>query len=176
MVSAQSIHNLTSVFERVARAAILRSPDDSWELVAAAPPTGKGEQLLVITTSSFGFRLLTIFQVPDTEANRAYFLPPGAQGPLLDGFAEIVNLCCGALNREFGAAFPQLAMSVPCSLSAECLEYLGHLAPAHIQRLSVSINNTVSVSVTLCICCSAPIEIPLPAAAAAQANGELEMF
>jgi len=64
VVSAQSIHNLTSVFERVARAAILRSPDDSWELVAAAPPAGKGEQLLVITTSSFGFRLLTIFQVP----------------------------------------------------------------------------------------------------------------
>jgi hypothetical protein len=177
VVSAQSIQNLTNVFERAARATILRSPDDTWEIIPEPAVAVKGDRLMIITTSSFAFRLLTIFHVADNEANRAYFLPAGADaGTLQEGFAEMVNMCCGALNREISTVFPHLGMSVPSSLSAECIDYLPQLNPEHTSRFTVSINGTVKVDVTLCMCCSTPIDIPVTLAAPVQAVGELEMF
>jgi len=91
---------LVSVFERCARASLLRSQDDLFEISSAPAASAAGGSLLIITTSSFAFRLLTIFHVDDNEANRGYFVPAGSGLSLQDSFAEVANLCCGALNRE----------------------------------------------------------------------------
>jgi hypothetical protein len=163
------------VFERAARSTILRSQEDAWEITTGAAAATIRDPLMVITTSSFAFRLLTIFQLADNEANRAYFLPEGAGGTLQEGFAEVVNLCCGALNREISTIFPHLAMSVPSRLSAQCIEYLPQLKPEYTSRFTVSINGAVKVDITLCMCCSAAIDIPA-LAAVEQTGGELEMF
>jgi hypothetical protein len=180
VLSDQSRQNLIEVFERAARASLLRSEEHSWNISreaanAAAAPAGSGP-LLVITTSSFRFRLLTIFSVPDSEANRAYFIPAGSELTIHEGFAEVANLCCGALNREISNIYSHLAMSVPSRLSSECLGHLTVLAPAFISRSLISINGTVQVGVTLCMCCTAPVEIPALTVAAEQASGALEMF
>ena len=175
MFSAQSKQNLTAVFERAARATILRSQEDSWEITREPPSATAGDPLMVITTSSFAFRLLTIFQLADNDANRAYFMPAGAGDSLQEGLAEVVNLCCGALNREIAGIFPHLAMSVPSRLSAACIEYLPQLKPEFTSRLTVSINSAVKVDITLCMCCSAATDIP-PLAAVEQASGELEFL
>lgn len=176
MLSAQSRQNLADVFERAARSTILRSPEDALQITAEPSTATAGDPLLVITTSSFAFRLLTLFHVADNDANRAYFLPAGAGGTLQEGFAEVVNLCCGAFNREISAVFPHLAMSVPSRLSAQCIDYLPQLKPEYTSRFTVSINGTVKVDVTLCMCCSAPVDIPVTLAAPGQTSGELEMF
>jgi hypothetical protein len=176
--SEQSRQNLAGVFERAARSTMVRSQEDVCEI--AREPAGAAasstDPLLVITTSSFNFRLLTIFQVSDTAANRAYFLPAGAGCTIQEGFAEVANLCCGALNREISLVYPHLAMSVPSRLSPECLEYLAQLNPEYTSRFTVSINTTAKLAVTLCMCCTAPVDIPMGAATAGQSNGELEMF
>jgi hypothetical protein len=179
VLTDQSRQNLIEVFERAARSSMLRSEEHSWDIsreaANAAAPAGSGP-LLVITTSSFRFRLLTIFSVPDSEANRAYFIPAGSGLTIHEGFAEVANLCCGALNREISNIYPHLAMSVPSRLSSQCLGHLTELEPAFISRSMISINGTVQVGVTLCMCCTAPVEIPVLTVAAEQASGELEMF
>jgi hypothetical protein len=177
--SEQSRQNLAGVFERAARSTMVRSQEDVCVIArepAGAAAAATGDPLLVITTSSFNFRLLTIFQVSDTDANRAYFVPTGAGCTLQEGFAEVANLCCGALNREISLVYPHLAMSVPSRLSPECLEYLAQLNPEYTSRFTVSINTTAKLAVTLCMCCTAPVDIPLGVATAAQSSGELEMF
>jgi hypothetical protein len=79
------------------------------------------------------------------------------------------------LNREISSAFPHVAMSVPCRLNAQCLEYLPQLKPEYTSRFTVAINGAVKVDITLCMCCSAAIDIPA-LAAVEQTSGELEMF
>jgi len=176
LFSDQSRRGLVSVFERCARASLLRSQDDLFEISSAPAASAAGGSLLIITTSSFAFRLLTIFHVDDNEANRGYFVPAGSGLSLQDSFAEVANLCCGALNREIAPCFPHLAMSIPCRLSARCLEHLPQLNPDYTAGFKININSAASIGVTLCMCCTAAVEIPMTLTAVQQSSGELEMF
>jgi hypothetical protein len=177
LFSDQSRQGLVSAFERCARASLVRSPDDVIEISPApTAATLAGDPLLLITTSSFSFRLLTIFHVEDNEINRAYFVPAAAGVSLQDGFAEMANLCCGALNREMAPCFPHLAMSIPSRLSARCLEHLPQFQPECVARFSININSAVRIGVTLCMCCTAAVEIPITLSSVQQSSGELEMF
>ncbi len=178
MLSDQSRQGLTNAFERAARATIVRSQDDVCEIMAEPDAIAAigADPLLVITISSFAFRLLTLFHVADNDANRAYFVPAGASCTLQEGFAEVANLCSGALSREMSPIFPHLAMSIPSTLNAQCIDSLAQLKPEYTSRHTVAINSTVQVTVTLCMCCSAPVDIPATIVQAQAASGELEIF
>jgi hypothetical protein len=131
--------------------------------------------VLVITTSSFAFRLLTLFRVPATQENREYY--GGAPDVKMDAtFAEVANLCCGALNRELASDFPHLGMSIPYSLGAQCLANLDELKPQFVSRHDITINGSVRLEATLCICCSVPVQLAAPSQAMAASTGELELF
>jgi hypothetical protein len=176
LFSDQSRQGLVSMLERCLQASLVRSQDDVLEISATAAAAAGGGFLFMITTSSFSFRLLTLFHVADNETNRAYFVPANPGVSLQEGFAEVVNLCCGALNREIAACFPHLAMSIPCLLSTRCLEHLPQLKADYIGRFTININSAVEVGVTLCMCCTAPVEIPMLHNSVQQSSGELEMF
>jgi len=177
LMTEQSKQEMVHAFLRAAKAGLLRSPDDALDLqpitqpLAAAP----GDKVLVITTSSFAFRLLTMFQVPATAENREYY--GGAPDVEIEStFAEIANLCCGALNRELANDFPHLGMSIPFALGAGCLANLDELKPEHVCRYGITINGSVRLEATLCICCSAPVQIAARSQAMAASTGELELF
>lgn len=176
MFSDQSRQGLINVFERCARSSLVRSPDDVCDISLKLAAEPVGDTLLLITTSSFSFRLLTMFHVADNEANRAYFVPVAGGVSLQESFAEMANLCCGSLNREIAPCFPHLAMSVPSRLSSRCLEHLAQLKPDCVERFSININSAVRVGVTLCMCCTAAVEIPMMLSSVQQSSGELEMF
>jgi hypothetical protein len=177
-MNENSKQGMGQAFLRAAKAGLLRSPDDVLDaqpiahgIVNSAP----GETVLVITTSSFAFRLLTLFQVPATRENRQYYGgAPDAKMAMT--FAEIANLCCGALNRELVNAFPHLGMSIPYELGAQCLANLDELKPEHVIRYGITINGSVRLEVTLCICCSAPVQLEPRSEATAASTGELELF
>ena len=177
LFSEHSRQGLTSTLERCARSTLVRSENAVCQI--ALEPAGtvlRGDPLVVITTTSFAFRLLTMFHVDDTEANRAYFVPTGSTLTLQEGFAEFANLCCGALNRELSPLYPHLAMSIPCTLRAQCIEHLPQLKPEYTSHFTVTIDDSVKVGVTLCMCCSAAVEIPVQLNTVQQTSGELEMF
>ncbi len=129
----------------------------------------------MITTSSFAFRLLIMFHVSATPETRAYY-GAGSDAGMQTAFAEIANLCCGALNRELVRDFPHLGMSIPYFLSGQCMGCLDELKPDHVSHYGITVNGSVQLTATLCICCSAPVEIAARLHAVAETTGELELF
>jgi hypothetical protein len=178
VLSEQTKQSIEQAFHRSLRASLTRAPED---VCAIAPVSGSGEVgqpgeiLLVVTLSSFVFRLLTLFQVGADAATRAYYVSV-AQQSLDEAFREFANMCCGALNRELSQQIPHLAMSIPYFLSSQCLEFLGELRPSFLSRSAVTINDSVRLQVTLCMCCSAAVDFVASAPVAAATSGELEMF
>jgi hypothetical protein len=178
LMSEQSRQALAEAFSRAARVGLVRAPEDAFEIEAVktrTPTPPPGARMFLITTSSFAFRLLTMFRVVSIEEARAYY--GGTSDANLDGaFAEIANLCCGALNRELAFHFPHLGMSIPYMLSDQCLSWLEQLKPDYVAHYSLTVGSTVRVDATLCMCCSAPVEVITRAHAATETTGELELF
>jgi hypothetical protein len=178
LMTEQSKQALAQAFFRAARAGLLRAPEDALDIapIASDKPSGQpGDTVLVITTSSFSFRLLTMFHIAATPESRTYY-GGAADAKIETAFSEIANLCCGALNRELSYVFPHLGMSIPYSLRNECLGCLDELKPEYVSRYAIAINSSVRLEATLCMCCSAPVEMTERSHVAEQATGELELF
>jgi hypothetical protein len=179
MLSEQSKRSIAAVFQRSAGVCLIRTPGDVCNIVPAQDRNSAeqlGESLLLITISSFVFRLLTIFHISGNPATRAYFAGGTADRTLEDGFSEFANLCCGAMNRELSLQGPQLAMSIPYTLSRHCLAFLDALQPQYLASYAITINESVQLQATLCMCCHAPVEFTAGTGAVEHGGGELEMF
>jgi hypothetical protein len=182
MLNEQSKANLESFFRRVATTGLVRDPTHTCVIAtdesrrAGVQP---GEKLVVITISSFTFRLLVIFHIGESPGMREYFGAQAGGQPLEEMFYEIGNMCCGALNTQMMRDFPHLAMSIPNSLGGACVEFLDELRPQYVSTHVVTLNETAQLRVTLCLCCSAPVTFSAAASVATATTattGELELF
>ena len=180
MLSDTSKQGIALAFGRAARTGMVRNAGDSFDIVpidASQRNENTSERVLVITASSFTFRLMTLFHVAVTPESRAYYGGEDASdGGLNEAFSEVVNLCGGAFNRELSQHVPHLGMSIPYILSAECLKHLELLKPQYLASFSITINQAVQFQVTLCMVCSAPVQIPVVTTIAEEQTGELELF
>ncbi len=142
---------------------------------------GKGDMFLekdiiVLTISSFLFRVLTIFHIGEDKATKDYFLKKSSNLSLMEVFAEVGNLCSGAMNQELSQHFPHLGMSTPYTLSSQCLSYLSELNPGHMSRHAITINGSARLQATICMCGYAPIDFTVDKTATLDTSGELELF
>lgn len=181
MISEHSRRNLELAFHQALRGNLVREAADVCEIVPVdCDRLGDhpGDKRLFLTLSSFVFRLLVIFRVIETPASLAYYAPAAAAQNLDEVFAEVANMCGGALSRQLSDSFPHLAMSTPHAVSGQCMAFIGDLKPRYLASYLISINHSVQVQATLCLCCAAPIEVSLSATAteAEQNVGELELF
>lgn len=180
MLSDQTGRNLADAFRRAATATLIRSAGDVCDVKVATKGADSELQtespLLLITISSFVFRLVAIFQISSNEATRQYYTGSGAAETPEETFTEVVNLCCGALSRELSTQFKHLAMSIPYRLEASSLKFLGELKAGLTTTLDITINDSARMRATLCMFASRPIELAAPAAEVSHAGGALEMF
>jgi hypothetical protein len=179
VITEQSKRNIEIAFHKAARAHLIREAGDVFDIASAE--NGRlderlGEKLLLITVSSFVFRLMTIFRIDDSPAMRAYYAPGAADRKLCEAFAEVANMCCGALNRELSVSFPHLAMSIPYTLSSRCIAFLGELKPQYLSSYAITINDSVRLHVTLCMSCSVSVEVGAAPAEVEDNVGELELL
>lgn len=178
MLSEQTKRNFEDAFRRAAAASLVRSSGDVCDIerVPMREFTDKpGKKLLLVTISSFVFRLSTIFQVSQNDATRAYYCGT-ADLSVDEAFAEFANMCCGALNRELASEFPHLAMSIPYALNRRCFAFLDELKPQFHSTFNITINNSIKLQATLCMCCLTPIEFVPTAVEVNHDGGELELF
>jgi hypothetical protein len=179
MLSQQTITNLTDAFQRAAVATLVRNTSDSCNIVPAGGPalgSDRATKLLMITISSFSFRLLTSFQISQDQSTRDYYTA-GTHSALDEVFAEIANMCCGALGRELSAHFKHLAMSVPYGLESQCLEFLSVLEPRFQASYDITINAAAQIRATICMYCNRPVDfIPAVVMEVKHTGGELELF
>ena len=134
------------------------------------------KNIVVLTISSFLFKVLTIFHIGEDEETKNYFLGTSPNKSLTEAFSEIGNLCIGAMNRELLQYFPHLGMSTPYTLSSRCLSFLSELNPEHVSRYSITINNSARLQATVCICGYAPIDFSVNREETVDTSGELELF
>ena len=180
MLSERTVRNLSDAFLRAAPATLVRQAGDHCTIAPAAAgwsesKTGGG--VLLMTISSFSFRLITVFQLADGQPTRDYYTAANPGKSLDETFSEFANMCCGALGRELFSQFRHIGMSIPYLLEWQCARHLQELRPRLISSYDITICDAARVKATLALCCERPLEFAPPvAAAAAPSGGELELL
>ncbi|WDZ94205.1 hypothetical protein Herbaro_11915 [Herbaspirillum sp. WKF16] len=141
------------------------------------------KKIVVLTVSSYLFRLMVMFYFTPDAATRGHFArlnrvdaeEMGEQG-FMDAIAECGNLCCGILNRDLGRFFPHLGMSTPNVIDRNCAAYLQRLNAAHIRHFAVEIPESPRLHVSLCISAYDAMDFTVSAEEEDVSTGELELF
>lgn len=179
MISQQAKQGVEYIFLKAAKASLVLDPGDTCDVapisdakVAEFPE----KKIIVLTISSFLFRLLTIIHINEDAATTAYFKREASDKSLTEVVSELGNLCCGAMNRELLHHFGHLGMSTPYVLGRESMAFLKELKPGHVAAYALTINDSVQMHVTLCLCENAPIDFVVDTSAAEEETGALELF
>jgi hypothetical protein len=130
---------------------------------------------LVLTISSMTFRMLFVLHYADDAATRECYLDESSDRTLDEMLMELVNLCCGSINQQLVAHFPDLGMSTPYALSSRCIDYLDELKPDHIWRYELRLGDVSRLDVTICVCAKTVLDFAA-GEAEVQEEGELELF
>ncbi len=177
MISPQARQGIEHIFIKSARAKLLRDTGDRCEILPVQDDSDfVAHHIVVLTISSFRFRLTAIFHIDDNAPNRDYFVGDGADRSFTEVFAEFGNLCCGGINRELLPHFPDLGMSTPNALSGHCAGHLAALRAKQRWRYAISINQAVRLNATLCMTNYGPLDFVVDTRLPEEAAGELELF
>jgi len=178
MISERAKDSFGRIFAGAAASRLPVADGHACEIVERHGEPPHGAQIVVLTISSMQFRLLLLLHFDDDADMRDYYASDASR-PVDDAFMEVANLCCGAINQQLIAHFPDLGMSTPYRLTSHCVPYLAELQPDHVASYDVSINGAVRVGATLCVCAGAPLDFVADDAVVAVAShdgGELELF
>lgn len=141
------------------------------------------KKMVVLTVSSYLFRLMVMFYFNQDSATRDHFsrLNNIAEEDMdeqtfMDAIAESGNLCCGILNRDLGSFFPHIGMSTPNVIDKDCAAYLQKLNCQHVQHFAVDMDQSPRFHVTLCVSAYAEIDFSVSAEELGSDTGELELF
>lgn len=140
-------------------------------------------KMVVLTVSSYLFRMMVMFYFTPDAATKAHFARLNRIAPeemseqaFMDAIAECGNLCCGILNRDLGRFFPHLGMSTPNVIDKNCAAYLQKLNLGHLRHLAVDMPETPRFHVTLCVSAYAEMDFAVSEEEVDAGTGELELF
>ncbi len=181
-ISQQAKQGIDYIFAKSAKASLVLDQSDHCSINVLHG--GKCDQfrekdIVVLTISSFLFKVLTIFHIGEDQETRNYFLKKTANKskPFSEVFSEIGNLCSGKMNHELLRYFPHLGMSTPYTLSSLSLPFLSELNPGYLSRHDIKINGgSVHLQATICMCGYAPVDFTVDKSDEVEETGELELF
>lgn len=180
MISEQAKQGVEFIFIKAAKANLALGADD---VVDILPITGVNvtefpePTIIVLTISSFLFRLLAIFHIDEANPElKEYFTKGSTDQSLVDVLSEIGNLCCGAVNRDLHNYVPYLGMSTPYALDSKCMSFVNELKPGFVGGYEITINNTIQMHASICFCEYQPIDFAVEMSAAEEDTGMLELF
>jgi hypothetical protein len=142
------------------------------------------KKIVILTVSSYLFRLMAILYFKPDAATRAYFnrnAPEGAPEPTDDEFydrvAECGNVCCGTLNRDLGKHFPHVGMSTPNIIDKDCMRYVDLLGCGLVKHYRVDLEGGLTMYASLCVADYGLVDFHVdPVVEEDLSVGELEMF
>ena len=181
MISEQAKQGIDYIFAKSAKASLVLDQSDDCTINALSGgkcDPFREKDIVVLTISSFLFRVLTIFHIGDDPATRDYFLKKtvNKSKSFSEVFSEIGNLCSGKMNHELLRYFPHLGMSTPYTLSSRCLPFLSELNPGHLSRHDIKINGSAHLQATICMYGYAPVDFTVDRTEVAEETGGLELF
>lgn len=179
MISQQAKQGIDYIFAKSVKANLALSPGDVCDIqMLSGNKSGEFSEksIVVLTITSFLFRVLTIFHVDEGPEMRNYFLKGVTDKTFLEVFSEIGNLCAGSMNRYLLHHFPHLGMSTPYILDGRCIQFINELNPGYLSRHAITINDSVRLQATLCMCVYAPIDFVVDKSVTEEETGGLELF
>ena len=177
MISLQARQGIEHIFKQSVSKTLVLDAGDFCQIEKLPENTKyQGKDIVVLTISSFLFRVFSIFHICDDSHARNYFLQHAPDRKLTEVFSEISNLCSGAMNCELLRYFPHLGMSTPYTLSGGSLPYLNDYKSGHLTHFQITINGTIRLQATLCMYGYAPVDFAFDKTAAETISGELELF
>jgi len=148
----------------------------------------KEKKIVILTVSSYLFRLMAILYFKPDAATRALFngaapegAPPLGDQEFIDRVAECGNICCGTINRDLGKHFPHVGMSTPNIIDTDCMRYVDLLGCGLKRHYQLSVGD-VPLYASLCVSDYGQVDFHVDAPAAGEgeteetSNGELEFF
>lgn len=183
MISTAAIGGINQIFTQAAARNLIVDAQDSIAIEALSrnrPVEPQGTQFLVLTISSYRFRLLTMIHYTPDKVTSAYFNPNSGERSFAEAFGEVGNLCCGQMKRDLGDHFMHLGLSTPYTLDGKCMAFVDLLKPTHVSQYKILINDSVPLHVTLCLCAYGAIDFKARADAERDepdvSAGALELF
>lgn len=184
MISAHARDSFERILHTAVHTRLARAPDAACEIVPLNSDTSahgadlaaRHANVVVLTISSIGFRMLLVLHFDEDEATLAYFSRDDQDKPFREVFLEIGNLCCGAINQALLEHFPDLGMSTPYVLSGRCVPHLMQLRPNHLASWAITLDGDVRLAATLCVCAHAPLDFHADVSETQDSSGELELF
>jgi hypothetical protein len=183
MISNNAKQTIDQMVLRAIRASPLLRPDVSRFIdVQSNLARLATEQAVVLTVSSYVFRLTFMIHFSSDDLTRAHFaaLNPVAASDLddreyLDAIRECGNVCCGNLNRDLVRFFPHVGMSTPNIIDRRCVDYIDKLGEGYVQHFVLSDEAGPPFAVTVCVNAFAEIDFTGDFADTEE-TGALEMF
>ncbi len=186
MFTTGAITAISQLFENALAEHSRSTPEDDIRVERAQVSTSDAGHLVVLNISSYLFRIVAVFEFGTDPASCAHLArltrSPAAQlegQALHDACSELVNMICGAVNRNLCTGFRHVGMSTPFVLERNCRDYLSGISPDEIVALAVSVNSQMQFGLTLCFCPdrSAQVDFVLPRLVEEDTSaGELELF
>ena len=180
MLSNQAKAGFDSLLAKSLRAGLSSRSINEIEPIDTIPESEQ-HQALVLTISSYVFRLMVMIHFIADDRTREYMA--STQGAaetdtqaFLDAMAEFGNLSCGILNRELGHYFPHLGMSTANYVEGRCMHYLAMLGSNHVQHFAVKIGGEALFHASLCVKTYEAVHFEVNAHEECADTGELELF
>ena len=179
MISEKAIKSVNSIFAKAAMANLAINGSDNIEVSQLSDAKlehlpGKG--IVVLTISSYLFRLLILFHINPDESTKRYFTKSDCDQEFFEVFGEHGNLCVGEMNRDLGNHFLHLGMSTPYALESKCAPFISELNPSYLSHHRIGINGDIALHATLCLCAYAPLDFHYQVSETIEETGELELF
>jgi hypothetical protein len=178
MITEQARRSIGQIFMHAATTRLAPRDRASIDITEVDPQTRRASlppHALVLTISSMTFRMLFVLHYAKDDTTRACYLGTDTEQDLIEVLMEQVNLCCGSINQQLVAHFPDLGMSTPYALSSRCIDFIDELKPDHVWGYELCADDATRLDVTLCVCAKASVDF-VAEQIEEQAEGELELF
>jgi hypothetical protein len=144
----------------------------------------KEKKIVILTISSYLFRVMAIVYFKPDPATRALFnasagegAPPLTEEEFLDRVAECGNICCGTLNRDLGKYFPHVGMSTPNIIDTDCMRFVDLLECGLVKHYKLNLAGGQAMYASLCVTAYGNVDFHVePLVEEDVSTGELEMF
>jgi len=179
--------NAQSALQQMVVRAIQVSPlvqrDQTRSIEIQEQQTGmETDSAVVLTVSSYQFRLIMLIQYRNDLATRTHFatfnrmnVDDMGEQEFVDAIREAGNICCGNLNRDLVSTFTHVGMSTPNIVDRRCVDYLGKVAADYVRHFEMRDAAGPPFVVTVGVNAFAPLDFSADFTEAEE-TGELEMF
>ena len=140
------------------------------------------DQIVILTVSSYLFRLIVMIYFTDDAPTREHFAriyritaSEMNRKAFLDAICECANMVVGTLNRDLAMVFSSVGMSTPNIIDKNCAAYLGTLHFGYTKTFAALVNGEKSFHVTLGVTEFDDIDFSVEASCG-ENTGELEIF